>query len=75
MKKNKLWNKFRGGLTIDMIETCNSCRLQNNCSLRNCRLKPYFQEGNLYSKPNDCLMDKFVIYEDKQDNLALSIPR
>lgn len=56
--KNELWEKYRGGITIDQIKICCSCKFRNACALRNCRLDNYTIEDGLYAKPKNCFIDK-----------------
>lgn len=57
-KKETEWRLMRGGITTSQIYTCNSCKLQRWCSMRNCRIKFYSQKWGLYAKPDNCLLDK-----------------
>lgn len=57
-EKNEAWQLMRGGIRTSQIDSCNSCKLLNVCSMRNCRIKSYSKKMGLYAKPNNCLIDK-----------------
>ncbi len=52
------WTYNRGNIMLSQIETCSDCRLNQYCSLRNCRIKYYTPEKTWFSKPHNCLIDK-----------------
>lgn len=49
---------FRGGIKLEMIESCSQCGFSNQCSYKNCRLKYFSEERGLFAKPNNCFLDK-----------------
>lgn len=51
------WKLFRGGFSLDKIDTCATCVLNRRCSLRNCRLMNYSQGKSFYNKPLECAID------------------
>lgn len=52
------WHLFRGEIFLEDLEVCSSCALNDNCTLKNCRMRGYVKTGNIYSKPNGCMLDK-----------------
>lgn len=55
---NKDWNVFRGGIKINDLQECYNCHLKEKCSLKNCRLKSYKTNKNLYNKPIGCMLER-----------------
>ncbi len=51
------WNSVRGNTNLHDIETCGTCKLNTSCALRNCRIKYYHKNGNMLSKPDNCMID------------------
>lgn len=49
---------FRGGIKLEMIESCSQCGFSTQCSYKNCRLKYFSEERGLFAKPNNCFLDK-----------------
>lgn len=51
------WEMFRGGISLDKINSCSNCALNRKCSMRNCRLRNYGLGRSFYNKPIECLID------------------
>ena len=51
------WRMFRGGFSLENIDTCSTCTLNKKCSLMTCRLRNYDQGNSFYNKPIECAVD------------------
>ena len=51
------WRMFRGGFSVENIDTCSTCTLNKKCSLMTCRLRNYDQGNSFYNKPIECAVD------------------
>ena len=51
------WRMFRGGFSLENIDTCSTCTLNKKCSLMACRLRNYDQGNSFYNKPIECAVD------------------
>lgn len=51
------WKMFRGGFSLEKIDTCSTCALNRKCSMRNCRLRNYAEGKSFYNKPIECAID------------------
>ena len=54
------WRMFRGGFSLEKIDTCSTCALNRKCALRNCRLRSYAEGRSFYNKPIECAIDYSV---------------
>lgn len=48
------WHLYRGGWQIEELDSCKICKENNSCSLINCRIHPYIQNGNFWGTINNC---------------------
>lgn len=51
------WNLFRGGININQLTVCNNCDIKEKCYVKNCRIRPYYSNGEFYGKPPICSKD------------------
>lgn len=48
------WKLFRGGLSIQELHRCRTCKLSNVCLLKICRLMAYSSTGDFFAPPPGC---------------------
>jgi radical SAM protein with 4Fe4S-binding SPASM domain len=52
------WKIFRGGISVNDLSDCKSCKYKKACSLKLCRLRALAVNGDLFGIPPNCY--KFV---------------
>lgn len=48
------WNSFRGAVNLNHLHECKACSFLESCSLKICRLRPYYSNGDFFGKPQNC---------------------
>ncbi len=48
------WKLFRGSIELQNLNECKSCSLSSTCTLKICRLRAYYNDGNFFGKPPGC---------------------
>ena len=48
------WKLFRGSIELQNLNECKNCSLSEACTLKICRLRAYFNEGDFFGKPPGC---------------------
>ena len=51
---SKEWGLFRGGVQLGNLKACGSCKLAETCTLKICRLRAYYAEGDFLGRPPGC---------------------
>lgn len=48
------WELFRGSVELRHLNACKSCSLSEVCTLKICRLRAYYSEGDFFGRPPGC---------------------
>lgn len=48
------WDRFRGLTKLNDIKGCSTCKYNNTCGLKNCRLKPVYEGRDFFSHVSYC---------------------
>lgn len=48
------WKLFRGSIELQNLNECKNCSLSEACTLKICRLRAYYNEGDFFGKPPGC---------------------
>lgn len=51
------WDLFRGQVKLTQLIDCKNCEYKENCDIKICRLRSYYDNNNFYSKPPNCIKD------------------